>query len=95
MSFPDSDSRNSEYGQPHGRSGSVVSSTPMPGTITTSCLRTQFAVRKASTSLPSPFRTTDESLDAVAYSSRYQFMRTARTPCLAETSSGPEQNTSS
>ena len=44
-SRPLAQSRNSEYGKPHGRSGSVVSRTPMPGTITTSCRRTQAAVR--------------------------------------------------
>ena len=52
-SFPDALSRNIAYGVSHGRIGRLASSTPMPGTITTSWRRTQDAVRTASTPLPS------------------------------------------
>ncbi len=53
VSRPPAHSRNIAYGTPQARSGRLASSTPMPGTITASCLRTQRTVRPASTSLPS------------------------------------------
>ena len=56
-SRPDAQSRNIVYGTPQGRIGRLASSTPMPGTMTTSCLRTQEAVRNASAPLPSTLST--------------------------------------
>src|SRR5690606_28836549 len=53
--FAATPSQNSEYGNAHGRTGVVVSSTPMPGTITTSYLRTHANVRNGSSSLPRIF----------------------------------------
>ncbi len=51
-SLPEAHIRNSAYGVPQGRIGSVVSRIPVPGTITTSCRRTQAAVRNTSMPLP-------------------------------------------
>ena len=51
-SLPDTQTRSIEYGVCHGRRGRVASSTPMPGTITTSWRRTQEAVRNASMAIP-------------------------------------------
>ena len=79
-SRPHSESRKSAYGNPHGRSGSVASSTPMPGTITTFCRRTHHAVRKTSMIFPRPLVTIDRSPEACRYSPLYQFSRTAGIP---------------
>jgi len=94
VSRPDAHSRNRAYGNPHGRSGSVASSTPIPGTITTSCRRTQAAVRNTSTAFPAPFVTTAPARDAVRYSPRFQCIRVAAIPNRADTDSGPPQNAS-
>lgn len=66
----------------------------MPGTITTSCRRTQAAVRTASTSLPRPLPTIALALDAVRYSPRYQCSRVAGMPYRAVTTSGPPHSAS-
>ena len=66
----------------------------MPGTITTSCRRTQAAVRKTSTSLPRPFAAIAPARDAVRYSPRYQCSRVAGMPYRAATTSGPPHSAS-
>lgn len=61
----------------------------MPGTMTTSCLRTQAAVRPMSTSLPRPFRTIDRRPDAVSYSDWFQCRGVVSSPYRSRTTSGP------
>ena len=51
-SLPEAESNNIEYGNPNALTGSVASRIPMPGTITTSCLRTQTAILYASMPFP-------------------------------------------
>ena len=66
----------------------------MPGTITTSCRRTQAAVRTGSTSLPRPFAAIAPAREAVRYSPRYQFSRVAGIRYRAATTSGPPHSAS-
>ena len=68
--------------------GSVTSSTPAPGTITASCLRTHDATRYASMPLPRALSTT-AFRPAACSCFWYQFIGMAGTPYRAFTFSGP------
>ena len=88
-SFPDKLSKNSAYGNPQARWGSVVSRAPAPGTITASCRRTQDAVRTVSMPLPRTFRRLAVTPVFCCSNFWYQNIGTASMPYLARTRSGP------
>src|SRR5215468_4118464 len=88
-SRPDAESRNIVYGTPQGRSGRVASSTPMPGTMTTSCRRTQDAVRNASTALPRALSALAPAPPARSWYFWYHSNGIVSMPYLARTCSQP------
>jgi hypothetical protein len=78
--LPDAQSKNIAYGHPDARRGRLASRTPMPGTMTTSCLRTQRAVRPTSSTLPSSLSGIAVTPDAAGPYFRYQCSGTASMP---------------
>ena len=83
------------YGTPQGCNGTLASRTPIPGTMTTSCRRTQEAVRNGSMTLPSTFSTVAVTPDARCSYRWYQSSGIAPKPYLVRTCSGPMHMASS
>ena len=88
-SFPEALSRNIAYGVSHGRIGRLASSTPMPGTMTTSWRRTQVAVRTASAPLPSTLSPAASGPGARCSSGWCQCRGVASMPYSRRSRSGP------